>query len=143
MRERPATQQWTIPSTTGAGRPSRRRSWPSRHCRAPLTAAKGALPGQGSRFIRFAYAPKYLEPHSGDKPIGWCGGYTPAGCGDEGYASSDIFYMEACVYSMMCKNRDQLWSVEAEEVFMCDMDWEGYKELRDALLPEGAVERRH
>lgn len=89
-----------------------------------MCAAKGTLPGQNNRNIRFAYAPKFLEPNSGDKPIGNCGGYSPEGCGDEGYASSDIFYMEACVYSMMCSNRDQFWKLDAEEDFQCEMSWE-------------------
>ena len=99
-----------------------------------VCAAKGTLPGQNSRNIRFAYAPKDLEPYSGDKPIGNCGGYTPAGCGDEGYASSDIYYMEACVYSMMCKNRDEFWNLNAGDDFVCEMDWEGYSAMRDYLL---------
>ena len=99
-----------------------------------VCAAKGTLPGQGNNKIRFAYAPKWLEPDSGSTPIGNCGGYSPAGCGNQGYASSDIYYMEACVYSMMCKNRDEFWQLEAEQDFKCDMDWEGYSELRDYLL---------
>ena len=93
-----------------------------------MCGAKGTLPGQGSRTIRFAHAPKYLEPNSGDVPIGNCEGYAPEGCGDDGYASSDIFFMEACVYSMMCSNREQLWNLEADEDFVCDMEWEGYKQ---------------
>ena len=82
-----------------------------------------------------------MEPESGDKPIGHCGGYSPAGCFNQGYASSDIFYMEACVYSMMCRNRDEFWRLEAEQDFRCDMQWEGepgeqvgYKQLRDWML---------
>ena len=99
-----------------------------------MCAAKGTLPGQNSRTIRFAYAPKWLEPDSGEHPIGACGGYAPAGCGNRGYASSDIFHMEACVFSMMCSNRDELWQLEAEQDFVCDMQWEGYTQLRDWLL---------
>ena len=97
-----------------------------------MCAAKGTLPGQGGRKIRFAYAPKDLEPN-GDTPIGNCDGYRPAGCGDEGYASSDIYYMETCVYSMMCSNRAELWSLEAEQDFECEMEWEGYKQCAPPL----------
>ena len=79
-------------------------------------------------------------PESGDKPIGNCGGYSPAGCGRRGYASSDIFYMEACVYSMMCSNRDELWALQPEQQdFECDMDWDGFQRLRDAILSGGEV----
>ena len=106
-----------------------------------VCAAKGTLPGQNSRKIRFAYAPKKLEPYTGVKPIGNCGGYAPLGCGQwsGGYASSDIYYMEACVYTMMCANRDEFWNLEAHEDFVCDMQWEGedgvgYSRLRDYLM---------
>ena len=52
-----------------------------------------------------------------------------------------VVYMEACVYSMMCRNRDEFWRLEAEQDFRCDMQWEGepgeqvgYKQLRDWML---------
>ena len=99
-----------------------------------VCGAKGTLPGQGGRKIRFAYAPKLLEPFSGQQPIGSCQGYAPSGCGTRGYASSDIFYMESCVYSLMCANRDEFWSLNAGEDFVCDMNWEGYSQFRDFLL---------
>ena len=67
-----------------------------------LCAAKGTLPGQAGGWaegadgrireganIRFAYAPRKLDPVGGAKPLGNCGGYMPAGCGTRGYASSD------------------------------------------------------
>lgn len=57
----------------------------------------GRLPGQGGKTIRFAIEPSSLQPDQGEKPIGSCTGYTPAGCGNEGYASSDIYYMEVRV----------------------------------------------
>ena len=137
-----------------------------------ICAAKGALPGQLSSTIRFAYAPKNLEPEGGLKPIGSCDGYTPAGCGDQGYASSDIYYvriqppsqtprptsrehagcgpltplcshpndscdvaqMETCIYSMMCKNHHELWSLERDQDWHCDMDCDGFSEMRDLIL---------
>ena len=42
--------------------------------------------------------------------------------------------MEACIYSMMCKNRDELWSLDADQDFECELDWEGFSELRDLIL---------
>ena len=57
------------------------------------------------------------------------------GCGNGlGYASSDIFFLESCVYSMMCKNRDEMWNLEVEDDFQCDMDWKGFQRMRDYLL---------
>ena len=57
-----------------------------------------------------------------------------SGCGSNGYASSDVFFLEVCVYSMMCSNRDQLWRLDVEEDWECEMDWEGFQEMRNALL---------
>ena len=99
-----------------------------------LCAARGDLPGQGGKKLRFAYAPKNLEPDGGPHPIGQCKGYHPAGCGNIGYASSDIFYMESCLYSQVCKNRDEFWQLEADEDFECDMDYEGFRQLRSWML---------
>ena len=66
--------------------------------------------------------------------IGSCQGYHPRGCGAQGYASSDIFYLEVCVYSLACRNRDQLWRLESGDRFECEMDWAGFQQLRDWLL---------
>ena len=42
--------------------------------------------------------------------------------------------MEACVYSMMCKNRDVLWRLEAGDDWHCETDRDGFLELRDYLV---------
>ena len=99
-----------------------------------VCAAKGTLPGQDSRIIRFAYAPNRLEPTTGHQPIGSCTGYHPAGCGRIGYASSDIFYLEACIYSIMCSNHEALFRLRPGEDWQCEMDWEGYQQVRDWVL---------
>ena len=78
----------------------------------------------GLRTIRFAKAPSTLEPYAGPHPIGSCSGYAPEGC-RQGYASSDIFFMESCLYSMMCSNREELFSLKAGEDFECELDEEG------------------
>jgi len=115
-----------------------------------ICAAKGTLPGQGGRWkkgfenriregakIRFATAPKDLTPYSGDRPIGNCGGYAPRGCGNRGYASSDIFYMEACVFDAICSNRDQLWQLNEGEDWECALEYEGFSQFRDWVLTRG------
>ena len=103
-----------------------------------VCAARGWLPGQHTDAIRFAIAPNDLRPYDNSwKPIGWCGGYTPEGCHDRGYASSDIFYLESCVYSMMCSNREELWNLEADEDFHCQLDPAGFDQMRDWLLGGG------
>ena len=53
-----------------------------------MCAARGSLPGQRSRKIRFAKAPSTLAPNDWPHPIGSCQGYAPLGC-KNGFASSD------------------------------------------------------
>ena len=60
------------------------------------------VPGQGSsRAIRFARAPNTLEVSG----LGQCRGWVPKDRGwgfVYGYATADIFYLEACLFSQMC-----------------------------------------
>ena len=100
-----------------------------------VCAAMGRLNGQGGDSIRFAYAPKDLR---GDG-IGGCQGYAPRGCRrwDDGYASLDVFYMETCLFSQICRNRDSLWSVGAGQDWRCELDHEGWEQLRRWLVLEG------
>ena len=71
----------------------------------------------------------------------FCGGFAPWGCGDQGYASSDIFYMEACVFDSICTNRDSLWELEAGEDWVCQLEWEGYQKMRDWVVFRGGKGR--
>ena len=99
-----------------------------------MCAARGLLPGQGGRDIRFAFPPGWLQPYGGNKPIGSCTGYHPNGCWDQGYASSDIYYLESCMYSMMCSNSDELFRLRRGETWQCELDEAGYNRMRDWLL---------
>ena len=104
-----------------------------------LCAAKGQLPGQGSSTIRFAFAPRHLKATNGWRSIGGCEGYAPAGCGTtKGYASSDVFFLEACVFSLVCANRESMWAVGAETDWTCELEWDGFETLRNLLLNRGA-----
>ena len=71
-----------------------------------VCAARGALPGQGGRTIRFAVAPSELRPAGGSKPLSQCGGWRPADPpeGGYGFANDDIFYLEVCVFAQICAN---------------------------------------
>lgn len=42
--------------------------------------------------------------------------------------------MEACIYSMICSNRDQLWQLNGGDNFRCFMDFDGFEQLRRYLL---------
>lgn len=106
-----------------------------------LCAAKGALPGQIDGTIMFAFPPKDLkiEGHGGDFPLGECGSYAPMGCPGNGYASQDIFYLEVCLYDQVCSNRVDLWELEAGDPWKCELDYDGFVELRTWLLGGGGL----
>jgi hypothetical protein len=95
-----------------------------------VCAARGYLPGQMSRDIRFAFRPAELQIEF----IGACTGYHPAGCGDKGYASYDIFFLEACMYSTMCTNGWELFQLQVGQTFHCELSLEGFNKLRDWTL---------
>jgi hypothetical protein len=96
-------------------------------------AAMGLLPGQGEgrggNVLRFAKAPRNLEPFHGKRKIGGCFGYHPLGCEGKGYASSDIFYLEACYYNQICSNSHQMWLLEDGQDWICHFDQWGYEQL--------------
>lgn len=96
-------------------------------------AAMGRLPGQGEgrggNVLRFAKAPRNLEPRTGEKVIGGCYGYHPEGCGTKGYSSSDIFFAEACYYNQICSNSHQLWTLEDGQDWICHFSKEGLEQL--------------
>lgn len=95
-----------------------------------VCAARGLLPGQGNRNIRFAFRPGLLVPEY----IGSCTGYHPAGCGNEGYASYDIFYLEVCMFSTMCSNGDALFDLQVGQTWQCNLDHRRFIQLRDWVL---------
>ena len=112
-----------------------------RHVEWQLCGAKGLLPGQGDKpTLRFARAPGTLAPNDRrEHRLGSCTGYAPKGCVN-GYASSDIFYMETCFYSMMCSNRDELFKLDVGEDWTCELDRCGFERARDLILggrPDG------
>ena len=41
---------------------------------------------------------------------------------------------QVCFYSMMCSNREWLWSLNAGDEFICEMEWEGFTRMRDYVL---------
>ena len=104
-----------------------------------VCAATGRLPGQradGSQ-IRFSYPPSKLPRAT--RPLGSCSGWRPTTKSDApigsrlesatggvlGYANDDIFYLETCIFSTICSNRERLFSVKvgahATEMHPCDV----------------------
>mmetsp|Transcript_39965 Transcript_39965/g.97062 ORF Transcript_39965/g.97062 Transcript_39965/m.97062 type:complete len:464 (+) Transcript_39965:28-1419(+) len=105
-------------------------------------AAKGELHGQRSKTIIFSFAPKKLRVDGGRYPLGSCNSYAPLGC-ESGYASGDIFYLEVCIYSRICGNRNSLWYLNAGEPWQCELKYfGGFKNLYENLLDQRWPDKR-
>lgn len=98
-----------------------------------ICAAKGMLPGQGGFGIRFATAPKRLHTR-GNKPFGQCGGWTPTGECNGGYATDDIYFLEICLLNQLCTNNHELFDLEVGQFFVCQLDEARFWELKEILL---------
>jgi len=98
-----------------------------------LCAALGRLPGQGSDTIIFARAPNTLFT-DGDRSLGTCGGFAPRGCNWDAYTNDDIFFLEVCLYSMICANADELFRIEQDEDWHCVVSPAGFRRLQRLLV---------
>ncbi|KAL1503249.1 hypothetical protein AB1Y20_011305 [Prymnesium parvum] len=98
-----------------------------------ICAAKGMLGRQKSRKIRFATAPKAMRL-DGTPPLWQCSGFTNNFCShDDGFANDDIFFLEVCVYSMVCVNSAELFELNVGEDFLCALSEAKYRELQKIL----------
>lgn len=99
-----------------------------------MCAAKGFLNKQASRKIVFAHAPKNVWM-DGWPPFDQCSGYTGEECNRWlGFANDDIYPLEVCLYSQVCKNDDELFNIEAGDPFVCDIDVPGFHHLQSMLM---------
>ena len=102
-----------------------------------VCAARGLLPGQGGVGMRFSSRPGDLEVY-GQKPLGQCRGWRPQlvqGDCNDGYATDAIFFLEVCLFSHLCKNTHELFSLNVGDFFVCDFDFSAFDEL-EVLLRE-------
>ena len=97
-------------------------------------AAKGRVPGQRTPRIVFANAPGEVDIRGSDglPALGTCAG-TPHEC-VVGYSNDDIFFLEVCIYSKICANRDELFRLGASEMFTCRVSDAGLTELQQLLV---------
>jgi len=101
-----------------------------------MCAAKGLLPGQGGHGMRFSYPPKELDVFDGGtgKALDRCQGWKPPGVNcQDGFGTDDIFYLESCLYSFVCKNNEELFSLKAGEFYVCKFDGDKFDELQGLL----------
>jgi len=101
-----------------------------------MCAVRGLLLSQSSRQIVFARAPKTVSM-DGWPPFGHCSGFTDNFCDEfTGFANDDIFYLEVCLFSQICRNSDQLFEVDVGQPFVCDVSPNGFAALKRWLLEE-------
>ena len=75
------------------------------------------------RARHFSIAPKDLSMNTFEHP--------PKLVGD--YAISDVYFIEVCVISHVCRNRAELFKLEVGQLFECDFDDRAYLELHSLL----------
>lgn len=108
-----------------------------------MCALQGWLPRQGYNVIAFATAPRDMQlewwTDSTSHPA-----YTypclGAWCDPEGFTIGDVLFAEVAVTYALCRNRADLFELDEEELFMCDLDTDAYRDL--AARFEGMFELR-
>jgi len=102
-----------------------------------ICAAKGLLPGQGGYGMRFSYPPGNLDVYDGGtgKSLGNCNGWKPGtvNCWN-GFATDDIYFLEICLFSFICKNSDELFTLTPHDFYVCDFDEAAFDELQRILV---------
>ena len=99
-------------------------------------AAQGKLRGQGGKTIKFAKAPHTLDLARNNR-LGVCSGWVPDSRpkgGIYGYSTDDIFYLETCMYSQMCSNGRDLFTLAEGQSFTCAFEPALFRELQEILL---------
>ena len=87
--------------------------------------------------MRFSYNPGNLDVYDGGtgKSFGSCAGYLPPSlnCAN-GFATDDIYFLEVCLVSFLCKNREELFTVGPEDFYVCEFDGDAFDELQALLM---------
>ena len=101
-----------------------------------MCAVLGKLHRQGGNAMRFAVAPSKLTVDPWKGSFGKCSGWRDAACNMPwvGFANDDIYYLEVCLLSQICRNRRRLFRITESDEFNCDFDGEAFDTLEGWLL---------
>ena len=66
---------------------------------------------------------------------------SPQGCPPHAYSNDDIFFLEVCVYALICRNHDELFRVQAEAWFHCEVSDAGWRQLQRYLTDHRPLRR--
>ena len=93
-----------------------------------ICAATSSLPGQQSSGLVFAHPPRELNLAAAQR----CAGFAPLGC-QSGYGTNQIFYLEVCIMTKLCRNKENVFELRVGEEFHCDFSADGARELQRIL----------
>mmetsp|Transcript_17029 Transcript_17029/g.47505 ORF Transcript_17029/g.47505 Transcript_17029/m.47505 type:complete len:286 (+) Transcript_17029:890-1747(+) len=108
-----------------------------------VCAARGLLPGQTGRAIRFVTAPSEVDTHEWIHPTDGC---ITGGCGvrEKNFATSDMHFVQICLLKRFCRNSDELFRLSSvlappsaapdSTVFECDFDDKAYSDFSAYLV---------
>ena len=102
-----------------------------------MCAALGKLKDQNSRNIQFAWPPSVLSMSSSAGVFGECSGWTDKPCHMPwvGFANNDVYYLEVCLFSQVCQNREELFALtDSKTPFICQIDTMAFAQLRNWLI---------
>ncbi|KAL1521408.1 hypothetical protein AB1Y20_021072 [Prymnesium parvum] len=99
-----------------------------------LCAVQGKLPSQGSNQVSFATAPRDLKAEWWEDPANnpILGKWLPFGCcGADRFTVADVYFAELFVMYSICVNGADIFTLDAGELFTCDLgDGSNYKLLQ-------------
>ena len=95
-----------------------------------LCASQGLLRGQnGQNGVRFTPAPSTLRL-DGESPPKRRGGSGVA------FGDADVYYLEVCIFAMICGNGADIFGLEEGQIFNCQLDEAMFTEFQAMLYTE-------
>ena len=87
--------------------------------------------------MRFSYPPGDLDVYDGGtgKSLGNCNGWMPdnVNC-QNGFATDDIYFLEVCLFSFVCTNNEELFTLSPRDFYVCEFDEAAFDELQELLI---------